>query len=83
MQLTQFMVVMGFAHLSWVQSASSSDFNEEMKCLAQHLKEKLMKQMETRCSLADPRITLQIFEGCRFTYVEVKGTQINRYEPRS
>uniref|UniRef100_A0A0K8R645 Putative ixostatin n=1 Tax=Ixodes ricinus TaxID=34613 RepID=A0A0K8R645_IXORI len=69
MQLTQFMVIMGFTHvLRGVQSKSSSDVDKNMLCLAQHFRRKLTEKMQEKCSeIPELRRTLISFEGCQFT----------------
>uniref|UniRef100_A0A0K8RIP9 Putative ixostatin n=1 Tax=Ixodes ricinus TaxID=34613 RepID=A0A0K8RIP9_IXORI len=69
MQLTQFMVIMGFTHFSCgVQSTSSSDLDKNMICLAQSFRRTLTEKMQEKCSqIAELRRTLISFEGCRFT----------------
>uniref|UniRef100_A0A0K8RCU0 Putative ixostatin n=1 Tax=Ixodes ricinus TaxID=34613 RepID=A0A0K8RCU0_IXORI len=68
MQLTQFMVIMGFTHFSCgVQSASSSEFDTNMMCLAGHFRNKLMEQMQRKCSqIPQLRRTLKNVESCKF-----------------
>uniref|UniRef100_V5IGR8 Secreted protein n=1 Tax=Ixodes ricinus TaxID=34613 RepID=V5IGR8_IXORI len=51
MQLKQFMVIIGFTHLSCgVQSESTSNFDKNMMCLASHFRTTLRRQMEAKCS---------------------------------
>nr|AAT92184.1 THR1 [Ixodes pacificus] len=69
MQLTQFMIIMGFTHLSCgVQLESSSDSDRNMMCLASHFRTTLRQQMEGKCSEM-PQLgrTPQNVERCQFT----------------
>uniref|UniRef100_V5I1B2 Secreted protein n=1 Tax=Ixodes ricinus TaxID=34613 RepID=V5I1B2_IXORI len=68
MQLKQFMVIIGFTHLSCgVQSESSSNFDTNMMCLSSQFRTTLRRQMEGKCSqIPELKRTLQNVERCRF-----------------